>query len=79
MTEGNWSSEQGRRYLPHEMANFVYDICQDEIHEAIAYWVSEVNYYKDKVEELELELMLRENEFSETAMALNPKRRSNFR
>ena len=44
-----------------ELADAIVAVCQEEMHQAMAYWISEVNFHKEHVEELELELELEKN------------------
>lgn len=74
-----WGRNVAKERSWEALADCIVDICQAEIHDAVGYWVSEINYYKEQVEDLELELMLSRNEFGEPSQTLNPKRRSNFK
>ena len=74
-----WSFREGRHLHAEELSDRISMMCQESMTEAVAYWISEINYYKEQVEDLELELMLSRNEFGEPSQTLNPKRRSNFK
>ena len=62
-----WSFEEGRHTYADELAERIFMMCQEEVTEAMMYFVSEIHFLKDKVSELEMEVMLAEESFDAQA------------
>lgn len=80
----HWSYEHGRPYTFDEMADFIVDLCQSEMHNAVAHWTAEIDYHKDKIAELELDSLLHDEQAygqpgKLNGAMLNIKKRGNFR
>ena len=65
----------------NELADAIVDVCQEEMTDAMMHYVSELAYYQQRVEELELDLMLEHEAFQlnqREQANINPKRRTTF-
>jgi len=61
-------------------AAHVTDIVLDHMQEAVDYWTAETTYLQQRVEELEIDLMLEQEGFRlEDSHTIKPKRRTNFK
>ena len=79
-----WSFEEGRHMYASELAERIFMMCQEDMTKAVMHYVSEMHWLKDRVDELEMELMLAEEAFdakpgTNYGAKLNIKKRSNFR
>ena len=78
-----WRYEHGLRIIDNctEVTEVIFDMCQEEMTDAIMHYVSELAYYQQRVEELELDLMLEHEAFQlnqREQANINPKRRTTF-
>ena len=65
----------------NELADVIVDVCQESMTEVMMHYVSELAYYQQRVEELELDLMLEHEAFQlnqREQANINPKRRTTF-
>jgi hypothetical protein len=46
-----WSFKHGRHLYAEELSDRISMMCQELMTEAVAYWVSEADYYREQVED----------------------------
>ena len=76
-----WRYEHGRKINDEELVELLVDMCQEEMTDAIMHYVSELAYYQQRVEELEVDLMLAHESYQlnqREQANINPKRRTTF-
>ena len=61
------------------LARQIGGLVRSHIYDVIQYWTAETTYLQQRVEELEIDLMLQENGFRFEAAEIKPKRRTNFK
>jgi len=63
-----------------QLADCITDIMLDHVQESVDYWTAETTYLQQRVEELEIDLMLEQEGFRlEDSHTIKPKRRTNFK
>jgi len=75
---------EGRHFYADQFGEKIFMMCQEDMTKAVMHYVSEMHWLKDRVDELEMELMLAEEAFdakpgTNYGAKLNIKKRSNFR
>jgi len=79
-THKPWSFIGGSRTYP-EIADRIFMMCQEDMTAAMMHYVSELAYYQQRVEELEIDLMLAHESYQlhqREQANINPKRRTTF-
>jgi len=72
---------EGRHFYGNQFGEKIFMMCQESMTEVMMHYVSELAYYQQRVEELEMDLMLANESYhlSQREQAnINPKRRTTF-
>jgi hypothetical protein len=73
-----WSIEEGRELDNHELAAHITDILLDTMQNTIDWYTGEIQLLMQQVEDLEIDLMLQSESFTDKAEPIQPKRRTRF-
>lgn len=77
----DWSMSKGRKYSIEELAFNCAGVVLDHFQSTVNYYTAEICYLQQRVEELEIDLMLEHEAFQlrqREQASINPKRRLKF-